>query len=146
MQPNYFQQFSPQPPRTFHLFISHSWDYGDDRTNLGSLIVNGLSPDQALDYSAPRDDPIHAATTEQLVQALYQRIGQAKVLIFPAGVYASHSTWIPVELEIARQLQKPILAVEKWGAQRSSSMAQQAHQILGWNSNSIATAIRNWHG
>jgi hypothetical protein len=135
----------PQSPRTFHLFISHSWDYGDDRTNLGSLIVNGLSPDNALDYSAPSDDPIHTSNSQQLLLALNQRISQAGLLIFPAGVYASYSAWIPVEISIAQQLQKPIIAVEKWGSQRSSSMAEQAHEVVGWNSNSVASAIRRWH-
>ena len=133
------------PPRTFHLFISHSWEYGQDRTNLGNLIANGLTPDTALDYSAPSSDPIHTANAAQLTQALTQRISQSGVLIFPAGVYASYSSWIPTEISIAQQLQKPIIAVEKWGSQRSSSMAQQAHEIVGWNSGTISAAIRRWH-
>jgi hypothetical protein len=127
------------------LFVSHSWDYGDDREDLGKLIVKGLGTQNVYDYSAPKDDPIHVANDEALVRTLYDRINKAHVLVFPAGVYASYSKWIPVEVAIAQHLRKPIIAVETWGAKRSASIAQSAHEIVGWNSNSIADAIRKWH-
>lgn len=133
-------------PKTYHLFISHSWDYGDDRVSLGDLIVKGLPiAGQIFDYSAPKDHPIHNANRDELIQALYERIESANVLIFPAGVYASYSRWIPIEIEIAQRLQKPIIAVEKWGSLRSTSMTQYAHEVVGWNSSSIGAAINKWH-
>lgn len=146
MQPNSYFGYNPFLSKEYHLFISHSWDYGDDRTSLGDLVVKGL-PDagQVWDYSAPKDHPIHSANRNDLIAALYDRIGKAKVLIFPAGMYASYSEWIPIEIGIAQRLQKPIIAVEKWGAQRSSSMAQYAHEIVGWNSSTIGVAIKRWH-
>lgn len=136
---------SQPQPRVYQLFISHSWDYGDDRVNLGSLIVKGLGSNQVFDHSAPENDPIHAANDEELIRALYDRIGRANVLIFPAGVYASFSRWIPIELAIAQQLSKPIIAVETWGSERSTSMTQYANEIVGWNSATVARAINNWH-
>lgn len=142
---NPFLNLVPQQPKRYDLFISHSWDYGDHRTNLGQLIANSLAPNQAFDHSAPQDDPIHAANDQDLVLALFDRIGKANVLIFPAGVYATHSKWIPVEIGIAGQLGKPIIAVEIWGSERSTNWAKQAHEIVGWNGNSVARAIRRWH-
>lgn len=147
MSTNYDQfrwLLSPNPQR-YDLFISHSWDYGDDRTNLGNLIVQGLNSRHVYDSSAPIDDPIHAKSDNELIRALTGRISQAKVLVFPAGVYASHSKWIPIELSIASQLQIPIIAVEKWGSQRSSSMITAADEIVGWSSKSVAAAINRWH-
>lgn len=132
-------------PRLYNLFVSHSWDYGDDRTNLGDLIIKGLGSQYVYDSSAPEDDPIHAANDDELVRALVNRIAQAKVLVFPAGVYASYSKWIPIEIAIANLQQKPIIAVEKWGSKRSSSMIASATEIVGWNSNSVAAAINRWH-
>jgi hypothetical protein len=133
-------------PHEYHLFISHSWDYREDRVSLSDLIIKGLPyANQVLDYSAPKDHPIHNASQNELIEALYQRIGNARVLIFPAGVYASYSKWIPIEIEIAQRLQKPIIAVEKWGSLRSTSMTQYAQDVVGWNSSSIGSAIDRWH-
>lgn len=133
------------PSKTYHLFISHSWDYGDDRTSLGDLILKGLGTNNVYDYSAPKDHPIHAESDDRLVAAIFDRVAKAEVLIFPAGVYASHSRWIPVEIAIAKTLNKPIIAVETWGAQRSTYLTDAAHEIVGWNAATIGRAINNWH-
>lgn len=144
MQPtSFFDQKSI--PKTYHLFVSHSWDYGNDRLNLGTLIVKGLGTNNVYDYSAPKDHPIHIANDRELVAALFERIGKAEVLIFPAGVYASHSKWIPIEIAIAKQINRPIIAVQTWGAQRSTTIAQSANEIVRWNSSSVASAIKRWH-
>ncbi len=147
MDPNYknFVQALTPRPRLYQLFISHSWDYGDDRTNLGDLIMKGLGTQHVYDSSAPQNDPIHAANNDELIKALINRISQASVLVFPAGVYASYSEWIPVELTIANLQKKPVIAVEKWGSKRSTSMISSATEIVGWNSKSIADAINRWH-
>lgn len=131
--------------KDYHLFISHSWDYGDHRTNLGQLIVKGLAPHNVYDYSAPKDHPIHSSSDNDLINALVERIQKSNILIFPAGVYVSHSTWVPIEIAIAQRLRKPILAVQTWGAQRSTTATAAANEILGWNSNTIAGAIKRWH-
>lgn len=140
-----YQLNQPRQPKRYDLFISHSWDYGDDRTNLGGLIYKALIPDQAFDSSAPKDHPIHAQSDDALIDALVQRIKGSNVLIFPAGVYASYSKWIPIEIAIAQSLGKPIIAVEKWGAQRSSTVVQAANEIVKWNGKSVADAIKKWH-
>lgn len=141
---DFLQALMPRP-RVYNLFVSHSWDYGDDRTNLGKLIMNGLGSQYVYDSSAPEDDPIHAASDDELIQVLIGRISNSNVLVFPAGVYASHSKWIPIELAIAKVYKKPIIAVEKWGFQRSTSMVADATEIVGWNSKSVADAIKRWH-
>lgn len=144
---NYDQIMNALMPRQriYHLFVSHSWDYGDDRDDLGSLIIKGLNSNHVYDNSAPENDPIHAANQDDLIIALIQRISQSHVLIFPAGVYASYSKWIPTELAIAQALKKPIIAVEKWGAKRTSSMVQASNEVVGWSSTSVANAINRWH-
>lgn len=144
MQPQSIN-YVPLNQKHYHLFISHSWDYGDDRTNLGSLIIKGLGTNNVYDYSAPKDHPIHATSNDKLVEAIFDRVAKSEVLIFPAGVYASHSKWIPVELAIAKVLKKPVIAVETWGSKRSTSLIESANEIVGWNSTTVARAIRSWH-
>ena len=141
---NFLQALIPQP-RLYQLFISHSWDYGQDRTSLGDLILKGLGTKYVYDSSAPKDDPIHATNDDTLVQALIERITRAEVLVFPDGVYASYSRWIPIELAIANALNKPVIAVEKWGSKRSTTMINSATEVVGWSSKSVADAINRLH-
>jgi hypothetical protein len=66
--------------------------------------------------------------------------------MIPAGVYVTYSKWIQVEMAIAQQLSVPILAINKFGSERSSAVAAQgATQTVNWNGNSIANAIRQLH-
>lgn len=61
-----------------------------------------------------------------------------------AGVYASYSKWINKEIEIAKRYGKPIIAVKYWGAQKVSSVVQDAADVVvGWNSKSVADAIHD---
>jgi hypothetical protein len=64
------------------------------------------------------------------------------VIVIPTGMYAAHSKWIQKEIDGAREYRKPILAVNPWGAQRTSTdVVNAATKVVGWNSNSVVTAI-----
>lgn len=147
-----YNQFASalNPPilKHYNLFISHSWDYGIDRNSLWNLLVQNFTTQESFsDSSAPKDHPIHAMNDQQLVSELFNRIGKIGVLIVPAGVYVTHSKWIQVEMAIAQRLGVPILAVHKYGADRSSTVALQgANHTVHWNGQSITGAIRSLHG
>lgn len=67
----------------------------------------------------------------------------ASVVLILAGAYATHSKWINKEIEIAKELRKPIVAVEKWGSERSSEAVKEAaDETVKWNIQSIVDAIR----
>lgn len=67
----------------------------------------------------------------------------ASVVLILAGVYATYSKWIDKERKIAKELRKPIVAVEKWGSERSSEVVKEAaDEIVKWNIRSIVDAIR----
>lgn len=129
-----------------NIFISHSWAYGDAYDGLKQL----LDSDPFFsyqDFSVPKDDPIHfAANDRELALAIATQMNNADVVIVLAGVYATYSKWINNELAIAKRgfvYPKPILAVQLWGAERTSSVVKEsADQIVGWNSKSITTGIQ----
>ena len=51
--------------------------------------------------------------------------------------------WINLEIELAQEMGKPIIAVEPWGAERTSAAVKNAaDKIVGWNTYSIISAIR----
>jgi hypothetical protein len=50
--------------KTYNIFISHSWSYGDAYDRLVELL-KAKPYFRYKDYSVPKDDPIHSAPTSQ---------------------------------------------------------------------------------
>jgi hypothetical protein len=129
-------------PKTYRLFISHSWTYGDAYDRMIQFFE-----EQGLDYynhSVPQNDPIHTnGTDKQLEAAIEAKIKGTSCIVILAGVYSSYSRWILKEIEIANRYSKPIIAVEPWGAERTSTVVKQnAHRTVKWQGKSIVDAIK----
>lgn len=60
------------------------------------------------------------------------------------GKYATYSKWIQREIEIAKEdFDEPILAVRPWANEQVSSVVSDAaDKLVGWNTNSIVSGIR----
>jgi hypothetical protein len=131
--------------RAYSIFISHSWAYGDAYDKLIKLL-NGDSQFTYRDYSIPKNDPIHDAPNRKLLAAAIMRqMRFCDVIIILAGVYSTHSKWINEEISIANSFTrpKPILAIEPWGAERTSAVVKKyASKIVSWNTGSILAGIR----
>jgi len=142
-----FQQFlNANQPKDYHLFISHSWNYGSDRDNLIDMIIPHLNAKQVWDYAAPKDHPIHALGDRELAAAINERLKQSRVFVVPAGVYATFSKWIKIELALAKQLGLPVVAIRLHGAERTSQLVvNNANEYVNWSGKSVADAIKKWH-
>ena len=69
----------------------------------------------------------------------------ASCVLILAGVYATYSKWINIEIELAKEMGKRIIAIEPWAAERTSTVVKDAaDQIVGWNTSSIVSAIRGY--
>ena len=136
--------------RTFNVFISHSWTYGDAYDRLVNLLQ--ARPDfQFRNYSVPRDDPIHNARTDaELREAILRQMTPCSAVLILAGVYATYSKWINIEIDLAKRgfmYPKPIVAIRPWGSQRTSVPVREAADIeVGWNTESVVSAIQGVHG
>ena len=127
-----------------NLFISHSWNYGDAYDRLVNML-NSAPRFQYSNYSVPKNDPVHNAPTKQaLYDAIQAKVRFCDVVIIMAGVYSTYSEWIIKEIRIAKtNFSKPILAVKPWANKRVSTVVtDNADKIVGWNSSSIVSAIR----
>lgn len=127
----------------YNLFISHSWTYSDSYIKLVALL-NARSYFSYKNYSVPKNDPIHHARYDyQLKEAIRAKMRPVSCVLILAGVYATYSKWINIEIELAQEMGKPIIAVEPWGAERTSAAVKNAaDKIVGWNTYSIISAIR----
>ncbi len=131
--------------RHYNIFISHSWTYGDAYDKL----VKMLDDDPRFnykDYSVPKDDPIHnAPNSSALSQAIQNQMRFCDVIIILAGVYSTYSDWINKEIALAKGFTnpKPILAIEPWASEKTSSVVKNnADKIVKWNTSSIVNGIR----
>lgn len=128
---------------TYNLFISHSWVYSDAYSKLMELLSN--APYFIFkNYSVPKDDPIHNAPNDyQLRAAIKNQMQHASCVLILAGVYATYSKWINIEIQLAQEMGKKIIAIQPWAAQRTSQVVKNsADEIVGWNTASIVKAIR----
>lgn len=128
---------------TYNLFISHSWVYSDAYSKLMELPSNAPYF-YFKNYSVPKDDPIHNAPNDyQLRAAIKNQMQHASCVLILAGVYATYSKWINIEIQLAQEMGKKIIAIQPWAAQRTSQVVKNsADEIVGWNTDSIVKAIR----
>jgi len=134
------------PVKTYNIFLSHSWSYSDAYERLMELLEKAPYF-YFKDYSVPKDNPIHNAPDSQaLYEAIKRQMAPCHVVLVMAGVYATYSTWIKKEIKIAKtefSKSKPIIAIKPWAQTNISRVvAENADEIVGWNTNSIVSAIR----
>lgn len=129
----------------YNLFISHSWTYSDAYERLVNML-DAKPYFRYRNYSVPKNDPIHnAPSTYLLKEAIRKKIQPTSCVIILAGVYSSYSKWINIEIELAKSMNKKIIAIEPWGAERTSMLVKNAaDEIVKWNTDSIVSAIRGY--
>lgn len=144
MHRTYIYNFTGDTMNIYNLFVSHSWTYSDAYNKLVNLLDERPYFDYK-NYSVPGDDPIHTnGSDRELYEAIERKVILCNVEIILAGVYSSYSKWINKEIKIAENLQKPIIAVEPWGSERTSRVVKDhADRIVKWNTESIVSAIRD---
>ncbi len=128
----------------YRVFISHSWSYSSQYDKIEDFLKQeGVS---YYNHSVPKDDPVHTNGSDyQLEAAIEAKIKGCSCVIILAGVYASYSEWIQKEIKIAQKYDKPIIAVEYWGAERTSSVVKDAADVIvKWNAKAVADAVREY--
>jgi hypothetical protein len=130
--------------RLYDLFISHAWTYGADYHRLIGLL--DAAPNFAWrNFSVPEHDPLHGGSAAQLRAGLKEQMRRAHAVLALSGVYASHSAWMQEELGIANDFAKPVIGLLPRGNQRASTAVQNvAVDLIGWNTNSIVSAVRRY--
>lgn len=126
----------------YRLFISHAWSYGDDYDTIVKFL-DAASNFDYRNYSVPEADAFERARKSVLEEKLRGQIRPTQSSIILAGMYVAHSDWIQFEIDFAKSLGKPILGIKPWGSERVPTAVQNAaDKIVGWNTSSIVSAIR----
>ena len=132
--------------RNYDLFISHAWAYNDAYYRVEELL-KAAPYFRFRNYSVPKHNPLVNPGTYigqlRLAGMLDAQIRPAQCVIVIAGMYAAHKYWIDKEITIAQSYFKPIIGLVPWGQQRIPISVQvAAHELVGWNTNSIVSAVR----
>lgn len=130
---------------TYNLFISHSWAYPNAYDDLVNLLDKGQNFEYK-NYSIPKDDPIHNARYDyQLKEAIRNKMQHASCVLILAGVYSTYSKWINIEIDLAKEMKKKIIAIEPWDSEKTSRVVKDAADVIvKWRTDSIISAIRGY--
>lgn len=135
--------------KTYKLFISHAWKYGDDYDRLISML-NEAPNFNYRNYSAPEDNPLvnldgsPVSDDAQIEEATRRKIDPVNCVLVISGMYFHYHEWIQFEVDYAKQKNKPIVAIKPWGnVIMPTEITDVADEVVNWNTDSIVTAIRN---
>lgn len=136
--------------KTYDIFISHAWKYGDAYDHLVNLL-NSANNFKYRNYSAPEDNPLKnlnntdVTTKSQITNAIDRKISPVNVVLVISGMYANNREWMEKEIEIAQQYEKPIIAIKPRGNTVMPTYVKDvATKIVNWNTDSIVNAIREY--
>ncbi|MGF1805504.1 TIR domain-containing protein [Aliivibrio sifiae] len=128
--------------KTYHIFISHSWQNSSALESLRNLLSErGYFNVEFEEVS--KDEPINSTNAYYIKQRLAEKIGNSNIVLGLAGMYASHSDWMEWELDKALELDIPIVGVIPRGQERiSTTVSSRSIVDVRWNTESIVAAIR----
>ncbi len=128
--------------RTYSIFICHDWEYSDDYYRICEFL------DDAPNFvwknlSVPEHDPLE--TDDMLQKNLRDQIRPADVMLVLAGMYTARSGWMDWEMQFAHRIGKTIIGIKPRGnVQIPVVVEYHADEIIGWNSENIVKAIRDF--
>lgn len=124
----------------FKIFVSHVWQQDDDYLR----VFEYLSSSDNFYYqncSAPDKNP--GTDRETMRACLRQEIEKSEVVIFLSGLFDAHATWMDYQLNAARAMKKPIIALPPFGGEGiPAALADKADAIAHWNPRSIEDELR----
>lgn len=128
--------------RTYSVFICHDWEYSDDYYRICEFLDD--APNFSWNnLSVPEHDPLD--TNDMLQKNLRGQIRPADVMLVLAGMYSARSGSMDWEMAFARRIGKSIIGVKPWGNVQLPVVVQNnADEIVGWNTDSIVSAIRRY--
>lgn len=136
--------------KTYDIFISHAWKYGDDYNRLVTLL-DAANNFKYRNYSAPENKPLQnldstdVTTKSQISNAINRKISPVNAVLVISGMYANNREWMEKEVEIAQEYNKPIIAIKPWGNTVMPAYIKNiATEIVNWNTDSIVNAIRKY--
>ena len=128
--------------RTFRIFIGHAWNYKNEYFKLEKMLdeTPGFRWQNIFPgFVTPKDDPL-----DELYNALKRQIESSEIVLILSDLYESNKSWIQKEIEMAKNMEKPIIVVGPMGeGSIPEELLKSATYIVDWDSESLVDAINN---
>lgn len=143
-----------KPPRLAHaarklddkqykIFISHSWTYDEHYEKVVDFLNEVPSLDWQ-DHSVPSTDPLPQTTDHALKEALKDQMRSASLVVVSAGMYGAYSDWIDTEIELAKEMGKPIIAIIPEGQEKvPNKIEENCTEKCRWRKASLIESMSN---
>jgi len=131
----------PDPKQGHRVFISHSWRYEDHYEQVKSLLDNA-DRFEYFDHSVSSEDPIDAQLPNHLRSKIRDQMQSTSVFLVLAGMYVAHSDWIQEEIEMAADMEKPVIGVVPGENDKVPNIVEEhATELVETDGNQILDAI-----
>jgi hypothetical protein len=137
--------------KNYNIFITHAWKYSEAYHRLEDLLKTARQTPRLKfnykNYSVPKHDPVIDPKTEvgfrKLKAALDSQISPSSCVLVISGMYVAYRPWLQIEINIAKKYGKPIIGIIPRGQTNIPVEIQNvACDLVGWNTDSIVTAIK----
>lgn len=130
--------------KNYRLLISHSWKYSTQYQTIVGWLDSTLYFKWS-NHSVSADNPLNTKIKKELKEQLTQQMRGCSAIIVVTGMYASYSEWIDYEIDEAIRMNKPIIGIKPWGNERvPKKISDNTTTLVGWNSASLISAVRNY--
>lgn len=136
--------------KTYDLFISHAWRYGDEYNRLTNMLDSATNFCYR-NYSAPEYKPLvnldstDVQSKRDIEEAIKRKIKPVNAVLIISGMYYNYREWMQYELNVAKEYNKPIIAVKPYRSLFTpKEIIDNCNTLVGWNTNSIVQAIRDY--
>ena len=130
--------------KNYRLFISHAWRYHDGYDRLIQFL-DDANNFKYSNYSVPSGKRFEKMNKSELEAEIKDQIRPTQCVVILGGIYVTYSNWIQFEIDYAKELRKPIVGIKPWGSEKTPfAVTQAANIIVGWNTESIVSAIREY--
>ena len=118
--------------KIYKLFISHLND--DDEY---TLFISKLDTSYDFEWKD------YAVNNEMNHMKLAEQMKLADVIIILSGLYIKNRKLLQKEIDVAIELEKPIVVVRPYGMENvPSALEQIANEVVGWNTPCIVDSIQ----
>jgi MTH538 TIR-like domain (DUF1863) len=85
----------------------------------------------------------HSIADETNNEQLNEQMKDVDVVIILSGMYSKNKTLIQKEIDLARNLKKPIVIIRPYGMENvPGSIEDAASEVVGWNTSCIVDSVR----
>jgi len=118
---------------TYKLFISHTSKEDEEYTKF----IDKLNDSYEFQWEN------HSILGETSEEDIKRQIDPVDVVVILSGLYSRNRDIIQVQIDVARELEKPMVVIRPWGMENvPGDLESIASGVVGWNTHCVVDNIR----